>query len=105
MVRILLVCNAGMSTSLLVTAMVKAAKAKEIDLEIQASPLISAESEILKWDIAMLGPQVRHCYANLVKKTEGKVPIEIIDMKDYGLMRGENVLNTALEKIEEFKNK
>lgn len=105
MVRVLLICNAGMSTSLLVTAMQKAAKAKQIELEIQASPLLAVESEITKWDIAMLGPQVRHCYANLVKKAEGKVPVEIIDMKDYGLMRGENVLNTAIEKIAEFKNK
>lgn len=103
MVKVLLVCNAGMSTSLLVTSMQKAAKAKEIELEIAALPLTAAEGQLQQWDIVMLGPQVRHCYNNLMTKTEGKVPLEIIDMKDYGLMRGDNVLATALEKIAKFK--
>lgn len=103
MVKVLLVCNAGMSTSLLVTAMNKAAVARNIELEIIALPLTAAEGQLDKWDVVMLGPQVRHCLPNLKKIADGKVPIDIIDMKDYGLMRGDNVLTTALQKIEEFQ--
>lgn len=96
--KILLVCNAGMSTSMLVTRMEKAAAAKGIDATIQAVPLTTAEKMITEWDVVMLGPQVRHCL-NQLKKVSGDVPIEVINMKDYGLMNGENVLNRAIEII------
>lgn len=94
--RILLVCNAGMSTSMLVARMEKAAKAKNIEVEIAAFPLTQAEKELNEWDIVMLGPQVRHCL-NQLQKVSDSTPIAVIDMRDYGLMNGENVLNTAIK--------
>ncbi len=94
--KILLVCNAGMSTSMLVTRMEKAAQSKGIDVEIQAKPITEAEKEIDDWDIVMLGPQVRHCL-NQLKKLTQKTPVVVIEMRDYGLMNGENVLNSALD--------
>lgn len=103
MVKILLVCNAGMSTSLLVTSMQKAAKARELELEIQAMPITASEKEMVNWDVVMLGPQVRHCLPALQKKAEGKVPIEIINMRDYGMMNGEKVLDAALALLEKSK--
>lgn len=97
--KVLLVCNAGMSTSMLVSRMEKAAKEKNIDVEILAVPLTQAEKEINEWDVVMLGPQVRHCKKQL-EKVSSDTPIEVIDMRDYGLMNGENVLNTAIKIIE-----
>lgn len=94
--KILLVCNAGMSTSVLVARMEKAAKAKNMEVEIAAFPLTQAEKEINEWDIVLLGPQVRHCLSQLKKYSNG-TPIEIIDMRDYGLMNGENVLKQAIK--------
>ncbi|UTY39073.1 PTS sugar transporter subunit IIB [Allocoprobacillus halotolerans] len=96
--KILLVCNAGMSTSMLVSRMEKAAKAKGIDATILAVPLTKAEVEINEWDVVMLGPQVRHCL-NQLKKCSTNTPIEIIDMRDYGLMNGEKVLDKAIQII------
>ena len=52
--KILLVCNAGMSTSMLVARMEKAAQSKGVDVEIQAKPITEAEKEIDDWDIVML---------------------------------------------------
>lgn len=97
--KILLVCNAGMSTSMLVSRMEKAAKEKNINVEILAVPLTQAEKELNEWDVVMLGPQVRHCKNQLQKASTG-TPIEVIDMRDYGLMNGENVLNAAIKVIE-----
>lgn len=94
--KILLVCNAGMSTSMLVARMEKAAQSKGVDVEIQAKPITEAEKEIDDWDIVMLGPQVRHCL-NQLKKLTQKTPVVVIEMRDYGLMNGENVLNSALD--------
>lgn len=100
--KILLVCNAGMSTSMLVQRMEKAAKEQGIEAEITAVPLTTAEKMINEWDVVMLGPQVRH---NLKPLTAlgSKTPIEVIDMRDYGLMNGANVLAKAIALIEKNK--
>jgi pts-lac: PTS system, lactose/cellobiose family IIB component len=60
MKKILLVCNAGMSTSMLVLKMEKAAQDKGIEMEVKALPVTDAEKELNDWDVIMLGPQVRH---------------------------------------------
>lgn len=94
--KILLVCNAGMSTSMLVQKMEIAAKDMGIDLEITAMGFTTAEKVVKEWDIAMLGPQVRHQLKGL-QKAAGNVPVEVIDMRDYGTMNGANVLKRALQ--------
>lgn len=100
--HILLVCNAGMSTSLLVVNMEKAAKAEGIEAAIKAVPLMGVEQEMQKneWEIIMLGPQVRHELKGLKKKYGDIIPIEIIEMRDYGMMNGSKVLKAALSLIE-----
>lgn len=46
----------------------------------------------------MLGPQVRFMKGQFETKLADKgIPVAVIDMKDYGMMNGEAVLNTALE--------
>lgn len=96
MKKILLVCNAGMSTSMLVAKMKKAAEAKQMDVSIEAKSLSEAKAEISEVDIVLLGPQIRY-ELNNVKKIAGSVPVEAIDMRDYGMMNGEKVLAHAME--------
>lgn len=96
MKKILLVCNAGMSTSMLVAKMKKSAEAKGIDVSIEAKSLSEAKNEIPGVDIVLLGPQIRY-ELNNVKSIAGNVPVEAIDMKDYGMMNGEKVLMHAME--------
>ncbi|MCD7893178.1 MAG: PTS sugar transporter subunit IIB [Erysipelotrichaceae bacterium] len=101
--KILLVCNAGMSTSMLVQRMEKAAKEDGIEAEIKAVPFTEAEKMIADWDVILLGPQVRHQLKSLEKKAEGITPVAVIDMRDYGTMNGENVLKAALKIVSENK--
>ena len=62
---IMLVCSAGMSTSL-------------------------------------LGPQVRFMKADFEKRLEPKgIPLDVINMADYGMMNGEKVLDQAITLIGE----
>lgn len=96
MKKILLVCNAGMSTIMLVAKMKKAAEEKNAEVEIEAKSLSEAKKEIAAVDIVLLGPQIRYELAN-VKKMAGSVPVEAIDMKDYGMMNGKKVLEHAME--------
>lgn len=99
MKKILLVCSAGMSTSLLVTKMQKAAEAKGIEVDIEALPVAEASREIDNADIVLLGPQVRFQKGTVEKLAKGRIPVEVIDMRQYGLMNGEAILEDALSKI------
>ena len=94
MKNILLVCNAGMSTSMLVQKMQAAAKE-------QAKSVTDAANEIDKADVLLLGPQVGYQKSEMEKLADGRIPVEVIDMRDYGTMNGKKVLAHALELIGE----
>lgn len=99
MKNILLVCAAGMSTSLLVNKMKEAAKVKGIEVHIEALPVSECKSVVDKIDIVLLGPQVRFQKAQVDEVVKGRIPVEVIDMKLYGTMNGQAVLERALELI------
>ena len=92
----LLVCAAGMSTSLLVNRMKEAAETKEIEFQIEAHPVGQIEKYGEAADDILLGQQVRYELKN-VKKMFLDKPVEIINMQDYGTMNGAKVLDTALK--------
>lgn len=100
MKNILLVCSAGMSTSLLVNKMKSAAKEKGIEIDIKAMSISECASVIDKVDIVLLGPQVRFQKPNVDALVKGRVPVEIIDMRLYGTMNGSAVLEQALKSLE-----
>jgi len=98
MKNIVLICAAGMSTSLLVTKMEKAAAAAGYECKIQAYAVNEAPNVIPAADVVLLGPQVRF---NL-KAFRAQFPdkkIELIDMVQYGTMNGEAVFNFARNTI------
>lgn len=95
MKQIVLCCNAGMSTSMLVTKMVQAAKEMDFACEIFACPVAELKSKAQNADVILLGPQVRFELAK-VKKAFPEKPVETIAPTDYGMMRGDVVLKTAI---------
>lgn len=97
--NILLVCAAGMSTSLLVNRMNEAAAAKGIGINIEAHPVGSIDQFGDAADVILLGPQVRYELKNVKAKYPNK-PVEVINMQDYGMMNGNKVLDTAFKLIE-----
>lgn len=100
---IMLVCAAGMSTSMLVSKMQKAAEERGIDADIFAvsATEVDAKMETRPVDVMLLGPQVRYMKTKFEEKAAKKaIAIDIIDMKDYGMMDGEKVLNSALALME-----
>ncbi|MBC1575894.1 PTS sugar transporter subunit IIB [Listeria booriae] len=102
MKTIMLVCSAGMSTSLLVTKMEKAAEERSLEATIFAVSEAEAPDNINKIDVLLLGPQVRFLESKFKKKLEplGK-PVAVINSIDYGMMNGEKVLNQALSLLGE----
>ncbi|WP_294377470.1 PTS sugar transporter subunit IIB [uncultured Clostridium sp.] len=98
MVRIKLFCAAGMSTSVLVNKMKDAAKAKNIDVEINAYPESQMDKHLDSMDVALLGPQVGYTLPKAKKLCDPKgIPLDVIPMIDYGMMNGEKVLDFALK--------
>lgn len=100
MKNIMLVCSAGMSTSLLVTKMEKAASEKEEEIKIFAVSEAEASNHFDEVNILLLGPQVRFLKAKLEKQLAGyDVPVQVIESVDYGMLNGEKVLEGALETL------
>lgn len=97
MKRIVLVCSAGMSTSLLVSKMQAAAKEKGEECSIIAYGEAELKAHYEEVDVLLLGPQVRFLLNKLKSQFEPKgVPVDVINTIDYGTMNGAKVLNHAL---------
>ncbi len=98
MVKIMLACSAGMSTSLLVTKMEAAAKEKDIEIEIWAISEVNLDREIGNCDVLLLGPQVRYILGKATEMAKPyNVPVEVINMMHYGTCNGKAVLDRAME--------
>lgn len=106
MKKIVLLCAGGVSTSLLMNKMKAMAAKLNYACEIDAYPADmavypDAASVIAKdADIILLGPQVRFMKES-VQKICVNIPVEVIDMHDYGRMNGEAVLLFAKNIIEQ----
>ncbi|EFA6624745.1 PTS sugar transporter subunit IIB [Escherichia albertii] len=103
MKNILLVCAEGMSTSMLVKRMIEYANAISFDVNITALAIAEAKGKIKnnEVDIVLLGPQVRFQKTELDAVSQGKIPIAVIDMKDYGTMNGQAVFELAMKLLQE----
>ena len=101
MKNIVLCCAAGMSSSMLVQRMKVAAQKKGVEVTIKAVPVAEFKDELAAADIVLLGPQVKYELNNLQAQAEplGK-KVAVIDMMDYGMMKGDAVLEKALKLLE-----
>ncbi len=92
--KIILLCSAGMSTSMLVKKMQEVAKAENYECEIAAYPMSEAKEKASDADVILLGPQVRFNKGKIAELCPG-IPVEAIDMKMYGRMDGKGVIAVA----------
>ena len=99
MKNILLVCAAGMSTSLLVNKMKAAAKERGLEINIDALPVSECSRVIDTVDMVLLGPQVRFQKPQVDALVQGRVPVEVIDMRLYGTMNGKAILEQVIAKV------
>ena len=100
MIKIRLFCNLGMSTSMLVKNMQNEADDRGLEVEVDAKELANIELEGL--DVALLGPQVSYKLDEVRKLGEDHgVIVDVIPLKEYGMMDGKGVLDQALRLYEE----
>ncbi|CAK21155.1 PTS sugar transporter subunit IIB [Listeria welshimeri] len=101
MKNIMLVCSAGMSTSLLVKKMTEAIENKQIEATVIAVAEADFDKHKDNVDVVLLAPQVRFLEKNLKRVLDPLgIPVSIINGIDYGTMDGEKVLNEALAMID-----
>lgn len=94
---LLLACNLGMSTSLLVEKLKTEAKSRGLDLEVDAVPFDKVILTADKTDILLLGPQVRYLVKKFRDQFGDKIPvIEAMNMSDYALLNAGKILDDAL---------
>ncbi|MEG0669093.1 MAG: PTS sugar transporter subunit IIB [Clostridium sp.] len=99
--HILLCCNLGASTGVMVNKMreiaLKSEKLKGKDIRIEAHPAGEIQEYIDDFDVVLIGPQIKHRFADLKKVCdERNKPIEVIDTKDYGTVNGANILKQGI---------
>jgi len=101
MKNIILVCAAGMSTSLLVNKMKNAAKEASLEVHIEAMPASTFANYKEQTDVLLLGPQVSYLEAEMKAAYEPKgIKVSVINMMDYGMMNGAKVLENAMKMME-----
>jgi Phosphotransferase system cellobiose-specific component IIB len=100
MKKIVLLCAAGMSTSMLVKKMKDYAKEIELETSIDAYPISEATEHASDADAILLGPQVRFQEAKMKEMFPDR-NVATIDMRDYGTMNGKAVLEATLKMIGE----
>ena len=103
MLQIMLVCAGGMSTSLLMNKMKEAAKNRGLEINVWATAQGDAKNHYDVSDCVLVGPQIRFAIKKMEEEIKGRCPIQGIEMKDYGSMNGEKVLDLALSLIENFR--
>ncbi|WP_026570666.1 MULTISPECIES: PTS sugar transporter subunit IIB [Sediminibacillus] len=95
--NIILVCSAGMSTSMLVSKMKKAAGDRGLTANIEAVSESALKRKLDNLDVVLIGPQVRYLEKKIKSQLEPKgIKVAVIDQMAYGMIQGEKVLDQAL---------
>lgn len=101
MKSIMLCCSAGMSTSMLVRKMQAEAQQRGLEIDIAAFGVSEFDEEFPHYQVILLGPQVKYMLETLSAKANARgIPVAAINMMDYGMQRGDKVLDFALSLID-----
>lgn len=102
--KLVLVCYSGSSASILRDRMLAWARANLLEVEIVISSLSGLEEDKEDADIVLVGPQVRCAMSSVREQVPGHIPVMAVDTRDYGMAKGDRILQDALEEIERYKN-
>jgi PTS system cellobiose-specific IIB component len=97
MLRVLIVCSWGMSTSLLVDSLIAAAETAQHELSVEALSAGEYAGRVGACDIVLIAPQIRHLRKSIEKLAlSEKKPVAMIEPFHYATMNGQAVLKQIL---------
>jgi PTS system cellobiose-specific IIB component len=101
MIRILLCCGGGFSSSALATRMQKAiiSKGMEEKVSIEFYPLYTAGEVCQNYDIIMCCPHLKMHVKDFIKRIEPNIPIYVLPPRMYGMMDIEELYMDAQDVI------
>ena len=100
MIEIVLICAAGLSTSMLMDEMKEAALGYDEQIEINAIPEGKLGGLSYVPDLILLGPQISYRLNDIKSKYEPKgCKVDVVSYADYGMMNGKAVLEKGIKTI------
>lgn len=93
MKKVLVCCNTGVTTSLLVAKIKAVAETRGLEIEIEASPISTAADHISDADAVLLGPQVG--YAKEAFEEAGAKNVRVITADDYATQNVDGILDSV----------
>lgn len=82
---------------MLVAKMRESADVQGVDCQIDAVSASQLNEHLEKTNVILIGPQVRYMQAQITKQAEPHgVKVDLINQMDYGMMKGEAVLQQAM---------
>lgn len=92
--KILLCCNAGMSSSILVSKIKEAGKNRGMDITIKAVANSLIKDEVGKWDVCLVGPQLIYAVPSI--RQQLNIPVDSVEPRCYALADGDQALDFAI---------
>ena len=94
--KIVLLCNLGMSTGVMQLRLEEEAALHGIEASIIAMPVTDIDKQEVVADVFLLGPQIRYAEADVRSKAEGAF-VYVMSPTEFGLMQADAIW----EKIKE----
>ncbi|WP_413374831.1 PTS sugar transporter subunit IIB [Alkalihalobacillus sp. 1P02AB] len=96
--RVLLICSAGMSSSILASKMQKAASDVNISLSIISTSEAEYPNHLENTDFILIGPQIRYLEESIRKKAaDYTVKVAIMDTYAFSMMDGQKLVEQVLK--------
>lgn len=100
--KIVIVCAAGMSSSLIVKSMKKSAEERGISIDVSCYPSMTyKELDYSDVDMILVAPQVRGQLPEIQEFVTNSIPVEQIGMREYGLIKGNEILDQVLKTLKD----
>ena len=95
--KILLLCNLGLSSGILGKKIENECLKKGIAAQVTAKPMNLAEEELAQSDVVLISPQIRFIAKELKTKVSENVKVITINPTDFGLQKADAILEQILK--------
>lgn len=97
--NILLSCSYGLSTSILVKKMERYFDEQKYPFTVEAQPESIALENIKKFDVVLIGPQVRYLKPKFDNVIGGEIPVYVMESRPYGMQQVDTLIETMLDEM------